>query len=393
MYRTQKLYLSMKLVYISHWRFPSGKTTTPFTLRTCEEFAKLGYEVELWIPRRKNPDDHGRDMFEMYGIQKRFAIKKLWAIDWMQALGAVGFVLMVATFSMAVFFKLRKEKKSAVAYTQDMRDAFLPAFAGLPLFIEIHDFYESSWKSVNRAVLKRASGLVVTNRIKMERLNFAYGFAKSKMLFQPNAVDAAFFDSQKTRAEARRELGLPQDRRLALYAGHLYLWKGVDTLARAAAHLPEDTSVYVVGGVPSDAAKLAGLIAKENLPRVVLVAHQPQQLMPLYLRAADVLVLPNTAKEEASRLETSPVKLFEYLASGTPTVASDLPSVREIVSEREVTFATADNPASFADAIKKALQGGQEVAARAEAGKAFARAHGWEARAKNIDAFIKNHGK
>jgi glycosyltransferase involved in cell wall biosynthesis len=382
----------MKLIYLSHWRFPSGKTTTPFTLRTCEEFAKLGYEVELWIPRRNNPDDHGQDLFELYGIKTRFTVKKLLALDLMHVLGTLGFVVMVASFGGSAFFKLRKEGKGTVVYTQDLRDALLPAFTGLKLFVEIHDFYESSWKFVNRLVLKRASGLIVTNRIKIERLHSAYGFAKQKMLWQPNAVDAEFFDSPKTQAEARAELGLPQAGRIVLYTGHLYSWKGVDTLVRAAPGLPAGTSIYIVGGESSDRARLQQLAQDENIQNVAFVEHQPQARVPLYLRAADVLVLPNTAKEDASKFETSPVKLFEYLASGTPTVASDLPSVREIVSESEVYFAKADDPASFAEAITAVLQGGPQVALRTVAGKVFARAHSWQARAKHIDAFIQKNG-
>ena len=106
----------MRLIYLSHWRFPSGKTTTPFTLRTCEEFAKLGYEVELWIPRRKNPDDKGQDLFALYGITTRFTIRKLWALDWMDSLGAAGFVLMVASFAVSTFLRLRKEDKDTIVY-------------------------------------------------------------------------------------------------------------------------------------------------------------------------------------------------------------------------------------------------------------------------------------
>jgi glycosyltransferase involved in cell wall biosynthesis len=125
------------------------------------------------------------------------------------------------------------------------------------------------------------------------------------------------------------------------------------------------------------------------LPRIEFVPHKPHEQMPLYMRAADVLVLPNTAKEEASRLETSPVKLFEYLASGRPIVASDLPSLREVVSEKEVAFFKPDDAEDLARAVGETLQDAAGTAKRVAAASELAKKHSWEARAQAITAFIK----
>ena len=267
-----------------------------------------------------------------------------------------------------------------------MRDALLPALSGSPVFIEIHDFYESSWRFLNRFVLKRAGGLIVTNRIKIRRLADMYGYPQARMLFQPNAVDAEQFDIPQSQQEARAVLGLPQDKKIALYTGHLFLWKGVRTLADAAALLPEDTRVYFVGGTVEDRLAMEHYVAQKKLPRIVFVPHQPHEKIPLWQRAADVLALPNTAKDEASRVETSPVKLFEYLASGTPIVASDLPSIREIVSEREVVFAEPDDAGSFARAITDTLA--RPAPERVAAASKLARNSSWGARAAAIDALM-----
>ncbi len=381
----------MKLICISHWRFPSKKTMTPLILRTCEEFLPLGWEVELWVPRRTNSDDHGQDLFVENGIEHRFPVRRFLTLDLIGPLGTIGFLLMVITFNLSVAARLMfMRRKDTVLYFQDMRDAFLPALLGFSVAIEIHDFYESSVGLINRVVLTRATALIVTNRIKIERLHAKYGYPKERMLWQPNAVDAQKFDSHMNKEEARQLLGISAPK-LVLYTGHLFSWKGADTLARASTFLPEDVHIYMVGGTPTDQITYHKLIADESLPRVTLVPHQPHDKMPLYMRAADVLVLPNTAKEEASRLETSPVKLFEYLASGTPVVASDLPSIREIVSEQEVGFATPDEPKSFAEVIVRTLQHGPEVVVRVAAGKEFARRQSWQVRAKNIDRVIRQH--
>lgn len=376
----------MKLIYLSHWRFPSEKTMTPLILRTCAHFARLGWEVELWAPRRYNDYHADENVFALYGISPHFRIRRLPALDLMRFLGSVGFLLMVASFNLSAYVRLRRER-DAVVYAHDIRDVILPCMRTLPVFVEIHDFYESSLRFINRFVFRRVSGLIVTNTHKIRHLMETYALPQEQMLYQPNAVDATMFDAPESKAQAREYLGLPATAHLVLYAGHLFGWKGVYTLADTAAFLPHDTQVYFVGGTTEDRGAMEAYVGAHELPRITFIPHQTPDKIPLWLRAADVLVLPNTAKEEASRVETSPVKLFEYMASGTPIVASDLPSIREIVSEREVLFAKPDDARSFADAIARVRADGDS--GRREAARSLARASSWEARAQAIDSFIQ----
>lgn len=376
-----------RIIYLTHWRFPSEKTMTPLILKTCEGFVREGYEVELWIPNRHNADSNNTDLFERYGIRERFKVRRLPVMDAMHILGSVGFLLMVASFNISVFLALRN-RDDVILYAHDLRDVIVPSLRRLPLYVEIHDFYESSFRFLNAAVLKRCTGLIVTNTIKMERLVQRYGFPRDRMIHQPNAVDYAFFATALSREEARRMLDLPQNRRLIMYTGHLFSWKGVDTLAEAAAYLPEDTDIYFVGGTEHDRTRLAAFVRERKLSRIVFVEHQPHDRIPLWQGAADVLVLPNTAKEEASRFETSPVKLFEYLSSGRPAVVSDLPSIRDVVSDREVFFFGPDDAIALAKTIGAVLQDPEETAKRVEAAQMLAQRHSWESRSQAITTFI-----
>ena len=66
--------------------------------------------------------------------------------------------------------------------------------------------------------------------------------------------------------------------------------------------------------------------------RVTFTGLMPPAEVAARLREADVLVLPNPASAISSEF-TSPLKLFEYMASGRPIVASDLPSLREVLRD------------------------------------------------------------
>lgn len=378
-----------KIIYLTHTRMPSEKTPSPFILKTCEGFVKEGWDVELWAANRRNPDFEEIDPFEHHGVETRFPIQRLFTLDLLSLFGSIGFVLMALTYNISVAAQLwrRREEPGLTLYAHDVRDLVIPILLRLPTFCEIHDYYESSLPFLGRFVISRLKGLIVTNSIKVRHLHERYGVGMEKMLMQPNAVDFAFFHIAISSDAARTEIGIPHGRRVVMYTGHAYPWKGVYTLAEAAAFLNGETYIYFVGGTAEDQEELQTFVKEKNLPRIVFVPHQSHSRIPLYLRAADVLVLPNTAKETASREETSPVKLFEYAASGRPIVASDLPSIRDLVSDEEVFFAHPDNPVDFARAIEMAenieVAEGKRVAA-----ERFAQKNSWDARADAIDNFI-----
>lgn len=367
---------------------------SPLIMRTCAEFAKKGVDVELWVPRRKNRQFAGINPFVYHDIPRTFTIRCLPALDFMSSLpGSLGFLVLVASFNFSVFFRaMKKGLVSSVAfYAHDTRDTILLLLLRPVMFFEIHDFYESSVQWVNRWCFSRAQGLVVTNRGKMEKLHNTFGIPIGRMLHAPNAVDVDQFALDITETDARSRIGLPAGKSIILYTGHLFSWKGVDTLLAAAEYLSSNALVYFVGGTDEDIQNFKLKVKNAKLKNVVVAGRKPHREIPLWLRAADVLVLPNTAKEEASRIETSPVKLFEYMASGRPIAASDLPSIRNVVTERMVWFMHPDDPHSCASVIDSILHNQKEALVRGERARTEAEKYRWEKRIASVLAFISAH--
>src|SRR3989344_3082477 len=123
------------------------------------------------------------------------------------------------------------------------------------------------------------------------------------------------------------------------------------------------------------------------MKNVLILGHKPHQEIPSYLKAADVLALPNSAKDKIY-LNTSPVKLFEYMASGCPIVASNLPSIAEVLNYQNSVLVNPDDAGDLARGIEKILNEpnlGQQLSKRAlEDVKNYT----WEHRAKKILLFI-----
>jgi glycosyltransferase involved in cell wall biosynthesis len=142
---------------------------------------------------------------------------------------------------------------------------------------------------------------------------------------------------------------------LVAYAGHLYAWKGVDILLEALAQLP-GTRGLIVGGheAEPDLARLRAHAAELGVAdRVTFTGLVEPSQVAGHLARATILVLPNPRSAISTNF-TSPLKLFEYMAAGRAIVASDLPSVREVLSHGENALLVAPgDPTALAHAVQR----------------------------------------
>jgi glycosyltransferase involved in cell wall biosynthesis len=84
------------------------------------------------------------------------------------------------------------------------------------------------------------------------------------------------------------------------------------------------------------------------------------------------------------------MKMFEYMASQRPIVASDLPSIREVLSENNAVLIEPDNPQSLAEGIKKALTDKELSQRISQQTQTDVEEYTWDKRAQKILEFIKN---
>ena len=366
---------STRIVYVTHTRFPTQKAHGLATLKLCEALVREGFRVEILAPRLWQ--NSTADPFNSESHERKVPIRRVFTIDLpgIGFSGRLGFLIYALSFSIKAFFYcLRYPRSGIVFFSHDYIPLALLAIIRQNVFYDVHHF--PGWNPLYRILTRRAGGFGTQTRWKNEELQKRFSIPASKIVYWPNGTDLRIFNVPHSKEAARKILGIPLDKKVVIYTGHLFPWKGVDTLVAARRLLPENYVIYIVGGEKNNRRDEGG---------IVYIPFQAHEKIPLWLWAADVLVLPNTGKEKVSLYYTSPLKLFEYMASRRPIVASRLPSITEILSEEIAYLAEPDDPASFAVRIQEACNDGFEANRRAiEAEKRVRRSYTWEERARHL---------
>lgn len=306
-----------------------------------------------------------------------------------------------------------------LAYARSFPAALACADLPLPTVLETHAYVNDPNPLLTRclgATAKRERPIagLVTISPRLAEHYIARGADPRRVRIVPDGVDVELFTPPASpadwgpdplrawtqRSEARDqgpEVG-SQHRRLqhpssfpahapthanVLYSGHLYDYKGIPTLIDAAARL-DGVTVHLLGGTPEDAARARERAAHVAPGRVVVHGRVPHADVPRYLWHADALLLPPSAREPSASW-TSPVKLGEYLAAGPPIVASDIPGLRDWVTEPAVRWFRPDDPRDMAHKIREAVaEAPAQREARRRASAALARRYSYAERAAAV---------
>jgi len=369
----------MKFFYIANVRIPTEKAHGLAIMKMCEAFAKENINIVLVVPRRLN--NLKENPFDYYGVGKVFNIKKIPVLDLIPWFGKLGFLIEAISFA-KISFLYSIFNKADIYYGRDELTLSLLSLFKKNVAWESHTAKNSFWV---RILLKRCKKLVVISN-GLKEYYMSLGVPIEKILVAPSGVDVKSFSLDISKEESREKVGLPQNKTIILYTGHLYSWKGVDTLAEASSNFDDNTIFIFVGGTDKDVLNFKNNYKNKN--NILVLGQKRNSEIPYYLKSANLLVLPNSGKEDISRKYTSPMKLFEYMASGIPIVTSNLPSIREIVDESMVYFFEPDNAEDLSKTIKRALletEGSIEMTNNAYN---LISNYSWENRAKNILEFI-----
>lgn len=258
----------------------------------------------------------------------------------------------------------------------------------IPFFIEIHKGIKSQ-KEIE--YLKKMRGIVViSDKLRDHLLDL--GFESKRILLAPSGVDIRYYNrrSPSSKEQIKSNLSIPSSKNLVVYTGKPYKGRGAETLVKSAKFLDDSTQVLIVGALPKDLRRINRMIEENNLQsKVRIEGHKPSYEIPLYQLAADVLIMPYSSDWDLQKW-ASPIKMFEYMASGNPIVSTDFSNVREVLNGENSVLVQPDDPQALAIGIRKCLEDKEFSRSIAMRARLQVSKYSWENRTVKIIDFMNS---
>lgn len=379
----------MKLIYICQFSIPTEKAHGVQIANTCASLAAHGVEVELVAPSRTEAERE--NFWEYYNVPRTFLITRLDRPTFAR-FGKIGYVL-------KTLFFLRRAARYAVhagAHAVYTREPLLGVWMRGHI-LSLHAYPRCGARWYDRWLWKRTAGLVVITSF-MKQWATAAGVNADRIFVTPNGVDEDQLADERSVAQARAELSMVYEREVVGYVGKYFSpfgrGTGVDELIRAFPSIKKKRprALLMLVGINETAIPLVRekiRIAGISDDDVVIHTHVPRSQVSTYLRAADVLIAYYPySKHHAYKM--SPMKVFDYMASGRAIVAADLPAMREVLPEECGVLVPPDNEQAFVRTVVEVLSDPERARRMSKNARLRAASLTWYKRAERLLAFIHN---
>jgi glycosyltransferase involved in cell wall biosynthesis len=300
------------------------------TLQTCSMIGafkeKLNMNFQLFTDRKYSTDISGVEASSVGLIFKN-------------RIGRQIFV-----FLSFVLFKNRKVKYSV--FTREFILAYLSHFIGSEVILELH-------KVPSKKIFSLLS--LVANSKRFRILAISEGLKKNILSINPELSVISEHDGVDLKKWTKHEKLAHAEKNpiKVTYTGSLHKGDDIFLLARAAKHFP-DLTFYIYGGSDDEINVLLSHVDFKSLKNLEFKGRVQHDEIPMIQRNSDILFFPLTETNPLWN-STSPLKLFEYMATGTPIVSSNVGTITEVLNDSNSYLFAPTSDESLILAISEAL--------------------------------------
>lgn len=332
----------MKIAFIAASVVPSWTANSVQVMKVCQALKQNDHDVRLIVPGKITTS--WNDLRSHYGIQNEFPVHWL---GYNRLLKKLDFVISALT--------LTKKLQLDLVYTRLLWAAVLASWMGLPVILEVHDRPAGRMGTPLFKQLLKMHGtkriVLITHALKaILEQEYHLQFRPDETIIAPDGIDLERYSKKVDASSARNQLGL-EDRFTAVYSGGFYEGRGLESLMELAIRYPEVRFLWV-GGKKDVVENWRKKLENAGVRNIYLTGFVPNEQLPLYQMAADILLMPYgkiIAGSSGGNIAdvSSPMKMFEYMAAGRVILTSDMPVLREVLNKTNAAFYTSEDMQSM----------------------------------------------
>jgi glycosyltransferase involved in cell wall biosynthesis len=377
----------VRIVYLSTSALPSRAANSVHVMRMCAALTRAGHDVTLVA---RDSGVAAEEIFRTYGVPERYPI---------ELVSAGGGRSGMLAYPLRVRKRLKELGRPDLIYGRHLHSLVAVAGMGVPMVYEVHALTpRPDWMRARR-LSERPAERRLLRRPSMRRVVTISQALATDFLQVHGRTPSRTWDVVIAHDAADPIPGVPRgpegENPIRVgYVGGLYEGRGIDLIEQLARRLP-DLEFHVAGGADDAVAALRGRTAElDNF-----VTHgflRPAEVAEM-LSGFDILLAPYQERiavagngDDTVRW-MSPLKIFEYMATGRAIVCSDLTVLREVLEDGETArLVPAGDVAAWADAVRALASDEGERARLGEAAlRRFSERHTWTARAEAVLAGLE----
>lgn len=371
---------------------PSPAAPSFQIFRMCQALALLGHHVELicFISFRSSRRPL-KDVFDYYGVTTPFRVSRI-PIRGMSRIPRADVLYSSAVSLITLLYSIIKGFD--IIYTRQSTIAYYGVKLGKKVIYETHPLpfgEQKDWDGKEKegelvSLMQQSEFLALVVLSSVVKSSFVrMGVPERKIIVQPSGVDFQHYIGLPDKISARKAVNLPAESKVIVYSGRLSRMKGTLLILDLASKM-NDVTFLLLGHIGE--GEIQTEIDRRDLGNVVFHGLVKPSELPLWFGSADVLLLP-TLCSDSSSVWTSPLKLFEYMASGTPIVTSKLPNILDVVSHLESALIVPDdNVDLYEEAIRYLLDNPDHARRIGVVARSLSIRYTWETRANQIISSI-----
>ncbi|WP_109433961.1 glycosyltransferase family 4 protein [Aquimarina sp. AU119] len=371
-------------VYAAYDVFPSSKGSSTHIKEMISELSTHGDELRLLCLR-------GNDKLPAVQKHENILIKRYYSNE------RLNYLEKASLFSEEIFLEIERNKNNIeIAHFRDIWSGMgIIAHKNIKSVFEVNaltsielpyrypnltDDFLSKLRFLEQKCLTNSDVIITPSYTTKKLLVSEYNVLEDKIKVIPNGayIPESF----------ERPNDAPDN--YIIYFGALQRWQGIEVLLKAMTFLQdyEDLKLVICSSVKEKAFKpLQKLIEKLEInERVIVKSKLQREELYNYIHFAKLSIAPLKACNRNIIQGCNPLKILESMACGTTIVASDLPVVRELVSDKEAMLVEPDRELDLARCIRFLLDTPEErIALSDRALKKMKEEFTWQIQVKKLN--------